>query len=100
MTHAAPGGGRGPGDEPGDRLLAVILDPAGCLDLGAAADLADQNNPVSFRVGVEQLDDVEMRSPVDRVSADADASCLADVLHRELIYSLVGEGARPGHDPD
>jgi hypothetical protein len=72
-----PGGG-GAGDEAGDRLAAVRLDPARGLDLGGAADLADHDDAPGVGVVVEHADDVEVGGAVDRVAADADAGALAD----------------------
>ena len=52
------------------------------------------------RVGVEQLDDVQVRGAVDRVAADADAGGLADAAAGELPDGLVGQGAAAGDDAD
>jgi hypothetical protein len=60
VAHASAGRSGGPGDETGNGLLAVGLDPAGGLDLGVPADFADQNDAVGVRVRVEELDDVEV----------------------------------------
>jgi hypothetical protein len=60
VAHAAAGWGRGAGDEARDGLLAVGLDPARGLDLGVAADFADEDDAVRVRVLVEELDDVEV----------------------------------------
>ena len=45
--------------------------------LGPAADLADHDDGLGFRVVVEHLEHVEVRGAVDRVAADADAGALA-----------------------
>jgi hypothetical protein len=46
VTHAASGRGGGAGDEPGDRLLAILGDPLGGLFFRAAADFADHDDAV------------------------------------------------------
>ena len=55
MPHPLSRGGRHPGDEGGHRLSHVVLDPQGRLFFGSAADLADHEDRVGFRVLVEEL---------------------------------------------
>src|SRR5208283_5974745 len=52
------------------------------------------------RVGVEQLDDVQVGGAVDGVAPDADAVGLADAAAGELPHSFVGQGAAAGNDAD
>src|SRR2546421_10840848 len=59
-------------DETGDRFAAVALNPFGSLFFRGTTDFANHNDAVSFRVGIEQLNDVEVRGAIDRVAADAD----------------------------
>src|ERR1035438_9999220 len=73
VAHPPPGRGRRAGDEAGDGLPAMGLDPAGGVDFGAPADLADHDNPSGLRGVVEPTADMEMGRSVDRVAADADA---------------------------
>src|SRR5690606_20489490 len=56
MAHALALGGRGAGDEADHRLGHVLGDVLGCLLLGAAADLADQDDAFGLRVVLEQLE--------------------------------------------
>src|SRR4051812_36400077 len=53
VAHAAAGGSGRARDEARDGLLAVRLDPARGLDLGVAADLADQDDAVRVRILVK-----------------------------------------------
>ncbi len=65
----------GTGDESGDRLLAVVLCPAGSFGFCVAADLADHDDGFGFIVVVEHLQDVEMVGAVDRVAAEYRRRC-------------------------
>src|SRR5690606_33897528 len=91
--HPASGRRGGAGDEAGDRLPAVCLDPAGRLDLGAAADFANHDDAVRVRIVVEEFDHVEVRGAVHRIAANPDRRALTNPLARELVHGLVGEGA-------
>ena len=68
--------------------------------LGGAADLADEHDRVGLVVGGEELEDVEERRADDRVAADADARRLAEPGIGHRLDGLVGQRARPRHDPD
>src|SRR5208282_5025740 len=113
VAHAAPRRGRLPGDEADHGLLDVVLDVRGCDFFRIAADLADQDDGVGVRVGIEELDGIEKRRSDDRVATDADAGGLADAKVRQLAHRFVGERAAAayhahvaflvdaaGHDPD
>jgi len=100
VTHTSSLGGGGPGDESGDRLLAMPGGPGGGLLLGGAADLADHDDRLGFGVLVEHLQNVEVGGAVDRVAADADAGALAVAAGGELPDGLVGEGAGARDDAD
>ena len=68
-----PGGAVAPAMNPATGFLQFCFDPLGGFFFRAAADFADHDDAVRFRVVVEQFDDVEVRRAVDRVAADADA---------------------------
>ena len=100
VAHAASGRRGRAGDESGDRFLAILLDPLGGFLLRAAADFADHDDAVRFRVVVEQFDHVQMRSAVDRIAADADAGGLADAARGQLPDRFVGQRAAARDDAD
>ena len=100
VAHAASRRRGCPGDESGHRLLAVLLDPLGRFLLGGAADFADHDDAVSFGVVVEHLDDIEVRSAVDRVAANAHAGGLADAAAGQLPDRLIGQRAAARNDAD
>jgi hypothetical protein len=80
VAHAPTCGSGGAGDEAGDGLVAVGLDPAGGLDLGVPADLANHDDAVSFWVLVEKFDDIKVRGAINGIAADANARRLANVF--------------------
>ena len=100
VAHALAGRRRGPRDEAGDRLVHLLLDEARGALLGAAADLADQDDAVGVRIGLEELEHVDEVHAADRIAADADARRLPDAARRELADRLVGERARARDDAD
>ncbi len=95
-----PGRRGGARNEAGDGLPAVAPDPGGGFFFSRAADFADHDDAVRVRVGVEELDDVQVRGAVDRVAADADAGGLADAAAGELPDGFVGQRAAARHHAD
>src|SRR5439155_19066623 len=73
VTHPASGRRRRTGDETGDRLLTIVLDPLSGFFFRAAADLPNHDDAVRVRVVIEELDHVQVRRDVERIAADADA---------------------------
>ena len=74
----------------------VLGGPRRGLLLGRAADLADQHDRLGLRVVREELEDVEMGRPDDRIAADPDAGRLADPGIGHRLDRLVGQRARSG----
>jgi hypothetical protein len=72
----------------------------GGLFLGGAADLADHDDRLGFRVGEEHFQHVDMFGALDRVAADADGGGLAEAEVGGLLDGLIGEGAGAGDDAD
>ena len=100
MAHA-PARRRGrAGDEPGDRLFAVLPDPFRRFFLRAAADFANHDDAVRVGIVVEHFNDLEMRCSIDRVAADADARGLPCPAAGELPDCFVGERAAARDDAD
>jgi len=84
-----PGGAVAPAMKTSDRLPAVLPNPFGGFLFRRAADFADHDDAVRVRVGIEQLNDVQVRGAVDRVAPDANAGGLADTAAGELPDGLV-----------
>ena len=76
------------------------LDERRRLFLGAAADLADQDDALGAGIVLEEPQHVDEAGADDRVAADADAGRLADAELRELVHGLVGERAAARDDAD
>ena len=95
-----PGGAVVPAMKRRDRLLHLLLDELRRALLGAAADLADHDDAVRVRVGLEELEHVDEVHAADRVAADADARRLTDAERGELPDGLVGERAGARDDAD
>ena len=95
-----PGGAVAPAMKSGHRLLAILLDPLGGFFFRAAADFANHDDAVRFRVVVEHFDHVEVRRAVDRIAADADAGGLADAARSQLPDRFVSQRAAARDDAD
>src|SRR5208337_4380741 len=91
VSHAASGRRSCAGDESRHRLFAVHFDPIGGFFLGAAANLADHDNAVRVRVGIEQFDDIQVRGAVHRVAADTDTGALAGAAGGDLPDRFIGQ---------
>ena len=65
VAHPLARRGGASGDEGGDGLGHVVLDPVGGLDLVGAADLADHDDAVRLRVGLEPLEQVDEAAAAD-----------------------------------
>jgi hypothetical protein len=100
MAHALAGGAVTPAMKPDDRLLHVVLAPARGFGLVGAADLADHDDGVGFRIVVEGLHHVDVLQAVDRVAADADRAGLAQADLGELRHGFIGERAGARDDAD
>src|SRR4051812_23402626 len=100
MAHATPGRGGGTGDEAGDGLFAVILRPARRFGLGIAADLADHDDGLRFRIFIKHLEHVEVVRAIYRVAANAHAGALAVTTRRELPDGFVRKRAAARDDAD
>ena len=100
VTHAAAGRRGLAGDEPDDGFLDVLLDEFGCGFFCRAADFADHDDGVGFRIVVEQAEGVDVGGADDGVAAYADRGRLADAALGELVDSFVGEGSGAGDDAD
>ena len=79
-----PGGAVAPAMNAGDRLVHLLADEPRRALLGAAADLADEDDAMGVGIGLEELEHVDEVHAADRIAADADARGLADAPRREL----------------
>ena len=70
------------------------------LLLLVAADLADHDDVLGLRVGLELLEHVDERRADDRVAADADDRRVAEAELRQLVADLVGQRARARDEAD
>ena len=86
------------GDVSDDRLGDVVGDERCCALLGVTADLADHDDRLGGRIGLECGQAVDMGGPDDGVAADAHAGGEADVI--ELVHHLVGQRAGLRHQAD
>src|SRR6266508_5723864 len=100
MAHSLAWGGAEPGHVRHHRLGDMFVDERGRVLLVAPADLTDQDDGLGLRIILEPLQRFDEPDPVHRVPAHPDASGLADPSLGELMYDLVGEGARTGDQPD
>ena len=100
VTHPPPRRGGLAGDEADDGLGEGRLDVGRGLVLGRAADLADQDHGLGPGILLEELQELDVLEPDDRVAADADGRRLAVALPRDLLDGLVGQGPGPGNDAD
>ena len=69
----------------------MALDPDRGLFFGTAADLADQNDGFSVRIGRKQLERVDVRGADERIAADAGYVCME--FAKELPYYAGAFGA-------
>jgi len=84
MAHAAAWGGGAAGDEGGDGFLDGLLDEGGGVGFVAAADLADQDNAISFGVIVEhgeELDGARQAAVVVTILLGLQAEAVGDRGH-------------------
>src|SRR6266446_9629256 len=100
VAHAASRGSGLAGDKADDGFLRVGLDPLRSTLFGVAADFANQNDGMRFRIGVEELNGVEERGADDGIAADADASGLSDAELRQLMDGFVGQRAAAADNAD
>src|SRR5690606_6256405 len=92
VAHATSGRCGGSRDESSDGFFAILCDPFSGFFFSAAADFADHDDAVGFRIVIKQLDNIEVRSAVYGVAADTDAGGLTDAARRELPHRFVGQG--------
>src|ERR1019366_2375937 len=100
MAHAAPRRRCRTRNETSDGLPAVDSYPGSGFLLRRTANFTNHYDAVRVRVGVEQLDHVQVRGAVDRVPANADASGLAHAAASELPDGLVGQRAAARYHAD
>jgi len=93
MSHAAARRSGGSRNEPGDGFRAVLLDPLGGFLLRASPNLTDHDDSVCVRILHEQLDGIQMRSAIDRVSSDANTRALPNAAAGQLPDRLIGQRA-------
>ena len=94
MTHATARRRGHPGDESGDRFLAIVLNPRRRFFFSGSADFADQDHRFCLSIFIEEFHRVEMRQTADRIAADANAGRLAMTARSQLPNRLVRERAR------
>src|SRR5271166_4841773 len=100
VAHALASWRGDAGDKADDGFAHVHLDPlCGGLLVGAA-DLADHDDRVGFRIVVEKLEHVDVLETVDRVPADAHRRGLPEPQFGQLGDRLVGQRARARHHAD
>ena len=95
-----PAGAVAPAMNPAMGFLQCSFAQRAASTSAVAADLADQDDRLGFRIFVEHLEHVEMGGAVDRIPADADAGALAVAELGELPDGLVGQGAGTGNHAD
>jgi len=78
----------------------MFFGPSGCFLFAGPADFADHDDRFGLRVFVEQLEDIEVRSPVDWIATDAYTGALAHPEVGDLPNRFVGQRHRPGNDAD
>src|SRR6266849_2264746 len=100
MTHAAARGRGLAGDEADDGLFHVDFDPLRRGLFRVAADFANHDDGIGFRISVEELNGVKERRANDGVAANADTSGLADAEPSQLVDGFVGECAAAANDAD
>ena len=100
VTHALSWRSRLAGDERGERFLDVLLGELGRFFFGRPADFADHQDRFGLRVVLEHLEEINLRCADDWVTADADASRLAEAEARQLPHRFVGQRARAADDAD
>src|SRR5215211_7109802 len=100
VAHLLARWGSEAGDVRHDRLLHLLLHELGCFLLGRAADLADHDHRAGFGIGLEGREGVDEARPRHGVTTDPHAGGLPDPPLRHLVQRLVGQRARPAHDPD
>ena len=102
LTHPPTRRSSHTSNESDDRLtrVAIIRPPLGRILLGAAADLADHDDPVRLRIVAEFHQTIDEVRPVERIAADPDARRLAQSGDGRLMHGLVRERAGTGHHPD
>src|SRR6201994_2766933 len=101
MAHAAARRRGDAGDEADHRLLGlVVLDEVRRVFFRRAADLADHDDGLGFRIAQEHLQHLDMLGALDRIAADADAGGLAEADRRRLRHRFIGQRAGARHDAD
>src|SRR5438067_663731 len=94
MAHAAARGSGDAGDEADHGLLHFgTADEVGGVFLGGAADFADHDDALGFRISQQHFQYFDMFGAFDRVAADADAGGLAQADGRGLPHRFIGQGA-------
>src|SRR5450755_463995 len=100
VAHALARGRCDPGNEADHGLAHIVLDPARAGFLIIAANLADHDDRIGFRVCIEQLHDIDMLHAIDRVAADADTGGLPEPELHQLAHGLVRQRPGPGDHTD
>ena len=95
LTHATARRRSQTSNERHDGLLGLLRrNVRSSLLLHLATDLTDQDDALGLGVGVESLEHVDKVRAVEGVTADTDASALAQTDGGRLCDGLVGQGAR------
>ena len=98
MTHPLTGWRGASGDERHRRLLAVRAHVFGGAFLGAAADLADDDDHLGRRVLVEEAHRIRRRQPDNGVAADPKARRLTETRAAQEVRDLIRERAAAGDE--
>ena len=93
VAHTFAGRGGNARNEPDHRLLHVGLAPTRRLGFIRATNFANHDDRVRIRVVIEQLHDIDVFEPVDRVPADTDGAGLAQPDLGQLRHRFIGQGA-------
>ena len=62
--------------------------------LGGAADFADHDDALGFRIGQQHFQHLDMLGALHRIAADAHAGGLAQADGGGLRHRFIGQGAR------
>src|ERR1700678_3561513 len=100
MAHALSRRRCDAGDESDHGFFHIVLYPACAGFLVVAADFADHDHGVGFRVFIEHAHDINMLQAVDRIAADAHARRLSEAEFHQLADGLVGERTGARHHAD
>jgi hypothetical protein len=98
VTHPAARRRRCSRDKPGHRLFAILLDPFAGFFLRRTANLANHDNPFSFRIRIKHLYHIQVGGSVHRVASDAYACGLANPPTGQLPDRFIGERAASGNN--